>query len=153
MCIRDRPLSLKKRNRSFWILPLKRTVRTPPNFTPALQPYWGTYINAHIDSDWEPILSTPPFPEYTFGHSVQSGALAEIMTDLFGDSYAFKDSTHENRTDMDGTPRSFKNFYELAEEAAISRMYGGIHFKEAIELGLQQGYQIGKNVNALNLDK
>uniref|UniRef100_UPI0035934845 vanadium-dependent haloperoxidase n=1 Tax=Pricia sp. TaxID=2268138 RepID=UPI0035934845 len=112
-----------------------------------------TYINAHIDPDWKPILSTPPFPEYTSGHSVQSGALAEIMTDFFGESYAFKDRTHETRTDMDGTPRSFNNFYELAEEAAISRLYGGIHFKEAIELGLQQGYQIGKNVNALNLDK
>lgn len=112
-----------------------------------------TYINAHIDPDWEPILSTPPFPEYTSGHSVQSGALAEIMTDLLGENYAFTDRTHENRTDMDGTPRSFNNFYELAEEAAVSRLYGGIHFKEAIEAGLQQGYQIGRNVNALNLDK
>ena len=100
-----------------------------------------------------PILNTPPFPEYTSGHSVQSGTLAEIMTDFFGDNYQFTDHTHEGRTDMDGTPRTFDSFYNLAEEAALSRLYGGIHFQESIKLGLEQGYQIGKNVNSLNLDK
>ena len=112
-----------------------------------------TYINEYIDPEWTPILVTPPFPEYTSGHSVQSGALAEIMTDLFGDNFAFTDYTHDYRTDINGTARPYSNFYELAREAAISRMYGGIHFKEAIELGLEQGYQIGRNVNALNMDK
>lgn len=118
-----------------------------------LYPRPVTFINKHIDADWRPMLSTPPFPEYTSGHSVQSGALAEIMTSFFGDNYKFTDRTHENRLDINGTPRSFDNFYALAEEAAISRLYGGIHFQESIYLGLEQGYQIGKNVNALNLDK
>ncbi len=112
-----------------------------------------TYINKYIDPSWMPILNTPPFPEYTSGHSVQSGTLAEIMTDFFGDNYQFTDHTHEGRTDMDGTPRTFDSFYNLAEEAALSRLYGGIHFQESIKLGLEQGYQIGKNVNSLNLDK
>jgi hypothetical protein len=112
-----------------------------------------TYINEYIDPEWTTILPTPPFPEYTSGHSVQSGALAEIMTEMFGDDYKFTDYTHEYRTDIFGAPRTFESFYQLAEEAAISRMYGGIHFKEAIDLGLEQGYQIGRNVNALNLDK
>lgn len=112
-----------------------------------------TYINAYIDPEWTPILSTPPFPEYTSGHSVQSGALAEIMTGLFGENHPFTDHTHENRTDINGSPRTYDNFYQMAEEAAISRMYGGIHFNEAIELGLEQGYQIGKNVNSLVLDR
>lgn len=111
-----------------------------------------TYINRYIDSSWVSILPTPPFPEFTSGHSVQSGALAEIMTDLFGENYQFIDSTHVNRTDINGTPRTFSSFYELAEEAAISRLYGGIHYTEAIDLGLEQGYQIGKNVNALKLE-
>lgn len=110
-----------------------------------------TFINQYINPNWKPILITPPFPEYTSGHSVQSGTLAEIMTGLYGDNYAFTDRTHEGRTDIDGTPRSFSSFYEMAEEAAISRLYGGIHFDEAIYLGLEQGYQIGKNVNNLNL--
>ncbi len=105
-----------------------------------------TVINNQIDASWETILETPPFPEYTSGHSVQSGALAGILTSLFGDNYTFIDRTHENRTDIDGTPRVYSSFFDMAEEAAISRLYGGIHFKEAIDLGLEQGYQIGENV-------
>jgi hypothetical protein len=112
-----------------------------------------TYIQQNIDADWMPILNTPPFPEYTSGHSVQSGALAEIMTDIFGENYSFTDRTHESRTDISGGPRNFDSFYELAEEAAISRLYGGIHFQEAIELGLEQGYLIGRNINSLDLDR
>ena len=105
-----------------------------------------TVINNQIDPNWVTILDTPPFPEYTSGHSVQSGALAEILISLFGENYAFTDRTHENRTDIDGTPRNYTSFIHMAEEAAASRLYGGIHFKEGIELGLTQGYQIGKNV-------
>ncbi|MFT4850112.1 MAG: hypothetical protein ACI83B_002662 [Sediminicola sp.] len=105
-----------------------------------------TVINNQIDASWVTILSTPPFPEYTSGHSVQSGALARILTSLFGENKTFIDRTHQNRTDIDGTPRVYSSFYDMAEEAAASRLYGGIHFKEAIELGLEQGYQIGQNV-------
>jgi hypothetical protein len=105
-----------------------------------------TIINRLIDENWETILDTPPFPEYTSGHSVQSGALAYILTSAFGDDYSFTDRTHENRKDIDGTPRNYATFYDMAEEAAISRLYGGIHFQEAIDLGLVQGYQIGENV-------
>ncbi|MGB3591399.1 MAG: vanadium-dependent haloperoxidase [Nonlabens sp.] len=112
-----------------------------------------TYIQDNIDSNWMPILETPPFPEYTSGHSVQSGALAEIVTDLYGSNYEFTDRTHENRTDIDGTPRTYSNFYEMANEAALSRLYGGIHYDEAIFLGLEQGYAIGRNVNGLNLEE
>ena len=118
-----------------------------------LYPRPVTYINQHIDPDWKPVLGTPPFPEYTSGHSVQSGALAEIMTDFFGGDYRFTDRTHENRTDINGTPRTYANFHAMAEEAAVSRLYGGIHFQEAIDLGLNQGYQIGKNVIAIDLSK
>lgn len=94
-------------------------------------------------------LSTPPFPEYTSGHSVQSGATAQILTDLFGENYAFTDRTHETRVDINGTPRSFPSFHAFADEAAISRLYGGIHYRTAIELGVVQGRSIGDNVNAL----
>ena len=98
-------------------------------------------------------FSNPPFPEFTYGHSVQSGALAEIMTDLFGENYTFTDTTHAFRTDIDGSARTYASFYALAEEAAISRLYGGIHYMEAIDGGLEQGYQIGRNVNELQFDK
>ncbi|MGB3590180.1 MAG: vanadium-dependent haloperoxidase [Nonlabens sp.] len=110
-----------------------------------------TYIRNNIDANWDTILETPPFPEYTSGHSVQSGALAELMTDMFGDNYTFTDRTHEDRTDIDGTPRTYSTFYEMANEAALSRLYGGIHYNEAIFLGLEQGYDIGRNINSLDL--
>jgi len=104
-----------------------------------------TFIQARIDPSWVPFLATPPFPEYTSGHSVQSGAAAQVLTELFGD-VAFTDHTHDSRG---LAPRSFGSFLEAAEEAAISRLYGGIHFRPAIELGLEQGRCIGERVSTL----
>ena len=108
-----------------------------------------SYIHQHIDPSWSIPLSTPPFPEYTSGHSVQSGATAKVLTDLFGTTYSFVDRTHADRTDIDGTPRAFPNFYTFAEEAAISRLYGGIHFRSAIDVGVVQGIRIGTNIGSL----
>ena len=107
-----------------------------------------TYINRLIRADWLPVLVTPPFPEYPSGHSVQSGAAFQVLTDLFGAGYAFVDRTHDTRG---LTPRSFGSFLEAAEEAAISRLYGGIHFRAAIVNGLAQGLKIGRAVSALPL--
>jgi hypothetical protein len=105
-----------------------------------------TYINALIDPAWVTPVSTPPFPEYTSGHSVQSGAWAEVMTELFGGAYAFTDDTN---VFLELAPRAFGSFFEAAEEAAISRLYGGIHFRAAIDIGVQQGRCVGQRVNAL----
>jgi PAP2 superfamily len=102
-----------------------------------------TYIQETIgDPAWMPILVTPPFPEYTSGHSVQSGAAAEVLTDLFG-PIPFTDYTHANRG---FAPRAFPDFYAAAHEAAISRLYGGIHYRSAIERGVEQGTCIGRSV-------
>ena len=114
-----------------------------------------TYIQAAIDPKWntpeitDPVL-TPPFPEYTSGHSVQSGAVAFVLTDLFGESFAFTDHTHDRRGLQ---PRSFNSFFDFANEAAISRLYGGIHFRAAIERGLDQGKCIGQAVSAIRFRK
>ena len=105
-----------------------------------------TYIQRLIDPAWLPLLTTPPFPEYTSGHSVQSGAAFGVLADLFGDSYSFDDHTHDSRG---LAPRHFDSFSEAADEAAISRLYGGIHFRPAVEFGLQQGRCIAAAVNAL----
>lgn len=105
-----------------------------------------TYIRRVIDKTWNPLLITPPFPEYPSGHSTQSGAAAEILTHLFGADFAFDDATHEK----EGLGvRSFPDFNTAAEEAAISRLYGGIHFRAANERGLAQGRCIGAQVSAL----
>ena len=104
-----------------------------------------TYINRYIDPDWEPTLQTPPFPEYTSGHSVISTASAVIMTHLFGDNFAFADSTE---VPYELPVRSFNSFKEAANEAAVSRLYGGIHYTPAIDLGVEQGAKIGELVLA-----
>ncbi len=105
-----------------------------------------TSIRDLVDPDWLPPVETPPFPEYPSGHSVQSGAVAEVLSDMFGEDYAFTDHTHD---DLGFTPRSFDSFFEFADEAAISRLYGGIHFRSAIENGVEQGKCIGEKINAL----
>jgi len=102
-----------------------------------------TYINEHIDPKWKPVLQTPPFPEYTSGHSVISSAAAVMLTNIMGDNIAFQDSTEVQW----GLPvRSFESFYDAADEAAISRLYGGIHYMPAIENGVSQGKVIGNYV-------
>ncbi len=102
-----------------------------------------TLINENIDEQWTPILQTPPFPEHTSGHSVVSAASSVIMTHLYGEKYQFDDTTELPY----GLPiRSFNSFKDAAEEAAISRLYGGIHYMPAIKDGLSQGRQVGNYV-------
>jgi hypothetical protein len=108
-----------------------------------------TYIRDVINPTWTPILKTPPFPEYSSGHSVQSSATAQVLSDLFGYRYSFIDRTHELRNDINGTPRAFTSFFDYADEAAISRLYGGIHFRDGIHFGMKQGRIIGESVGAL----
>jgi hypothetical protein len=106
-----------------------------------------TYIHTVIgDSGWSTPVVTPPFPEYTSGHSVQSAAAAQVLTAMFGE-VVFTDNTHAS---LGYAPRIFTSFFAFAEEAAISRLYGGIHFRVAIERGLEQGRCIGQRVNGLD---
>ncbi len=104
-----------------------------------------TVINKHVDEAWQPLLQTPPFPEYTSGHSVISNAAARVLTRHLGDSVAFADSTEMEY----GLPvRSFTSIDQAAQEAAISRLYGGIHYRQAIEEGSAQGRKLGDLVAA-----
>ncbi|MEP7292370.1 MAG: vanadium-dependent haloperoxidase [Chloroflexota bacterium] len=103
-----------------------------------------TYIHNYIRSTWQPYIQTPPFPEYPSGHSVASAAAAEVLTSLFG-VVAFTDRTHLIY-DHEPLQRAYTSFEAAASEAAISRLYGGIHYREAIENGLRQGRCIGQAV-------
>ena len=100
-----------------------------------------TAIRKYIDPNWKPLLQTPPFPEYISGHSVVSGASAVILTHFFGDNFSYTDSVEVS---YGLTPRNFSSFNEAAKEAAISRFYGGIHYMDAIEKGLDQGEKVGE---------
>ena len=99
-----------------------------------------TLINQYLDEDWAPLLQTPPFPEYTSAHSVISASAATILTDIFGEPFHFEDTTELEF----GLPaRSFESFGQASEEAAISRLYGGIHYLPACEIGVIQGRKVG----------
>jgi PAP2 superfamily len=104
-----------------------------------------SYINQYIDENWVPLLQTPPFPEYTSGHSVISSSASVALTKIFGDNYTFTDSTE---TEFGMPPRSFTSFYQAAQEAGISRMYGGIHYRPAVENGTKQGKLLGEFIAA-----
>ena len=103
-----------------------------------------TVINENIDPEWVPLLQTPPFPEYPSGHSVASGAASVILTHIFGDNFAFTDETE---VEFGLKPRSFTSFKQAADEASVSRLYGGIHFMPAITNGVSQGRAIGELVS------
>ena len=97
-----------------------------------------------MDKNWLPLLQTPPFPEYTSGHSVVSSAAAEALTRLLGEPFHFVDST-EIKFGLG--VREFDSFRIASEEAAISRFYGGIHYLPAIDNGVKQGKGVANLIN------
>ena len=98
-----------------------------------------TVINEEIDPDWLPYLQTPPFPEYTSGHSVISTSAAVMLTSIYGENFSFNDSTEV----IYGLPvRNFDSFIDASSEAAISRLYGGIPYMPAIPEGVSQGKKV-----------
>ena len=100
-------------------------------------------IQKLINPRWAPLLQTPPFPEYVSGHSVVSSAAALVLTQYFGENQSFIDDTET----AFGLPiRKFQSFQQAAREASLSRLYGGIHFRDAIEQGIWLGEQVGKKV-------
>ena len=106
-----------------------------------------TYIQLGIDSNWVPqLMHTPPFPEYPSGHSVQSSAAASVLAQFLGGDTAFVDNTHNDRG---WGPRTFPSFAAAANEAALSRLYAGIHFRSGVAGGQVQGRCVATKVLAL----
>jgi hypothetical protein len=102
-----------------------------------------SYMHRALDKSFNTIIPTPPFPEYTSGHSVQSAAAVRVLTALLGDSIAFEDST---QVDIGQPARHFENFTAALEEVAISRVYAGVHYMPAVTNGMTQGQCIGDRV-------
>ena len=105
-----------------------------------------TVIRENIEPVWSSFLQTPPFPEYTSGHSVITAAAASVLTHLLGENISFHDTTE---LEYLGLQRSFNSIQQAADEAGISRLYGGIHYRSAIEEGKKQGQQVGKLYNSI----
>ncbi|MBA4141225.1 MAG: phosphatase PAP2 family protein, partial [Segetibacter sp.] len=95
-----------------------------------------TVINELIDRGWQPFLQTPPFPEHTSGHSGISASAATVLTVMLGDNFAFEDTSDLAYI---GMKRSFKSFNQAAQEASLSRVYGGIHYRNGVDAGAFQG--------------
>jgi hypothetical protein len=105
-----------------------------------------TVINKYLDPNWRPHLQTPPFPEYTCGHSTCSSAAAEALTSVFGDQLAYTDTTE---LEFGIKSRSFASFREAALENTRARFYGGIHFHHSCIVS----NECGKKVGALVVDR
>ncbi|MET0635608.1 MAG: vanadium-dependent haloperoxidase [Chitinophagaceae bacterium] len=102
-----------------------------------------TVINKYFDSEWQPLLQTPPFPEYTCGHSTVSSANAEVLTTVFGDNFAYTD-TSEQEFGIDS--RSYPSFRAAAIENNWARFYGGIHFHHSCIISTEYGARVGQLV-------
>ena len=110
-----------------------------------------TAINKFIDPDWQPYLQTPPFPEYTCGHSTVSTAAAEALTAMYGDNFAYTDTSE---LEFGIANRSFTSFRQAAEENNWARFYGGIHFHPTCMISKVYGNKVGSYIiNKLKLEK
>ncbi|WP_428330628.1 vanadium-dependent haloperoxidase [Mucilaginibacter sp.] len=102
-----------------------------------------TNINEKLDHTWLPLLQTPPFPEYTAGHSTISAASATVLTHLFGDNFEFQDTSDLHYI---GMQRHFTSFLQASDETAMSRFYGGIHYLNSSLAAAVQGKQLGNYI-------
>ena len=110
-----------------------------------------TYIQTVMGhKEWTPTIATPPHPEYPGGHATMSASVAEVLTELFGNNYSFTDHTYDQFGMM---PRTYSSFWTIAREAAISKVYGGIHYRLSVDVGLQQGKDVTQNIIGILLNK
>ena len=109
-----------------------------------------TFIRANFNSTWVSTIPTPPFPDYTSAHSVQSGASARVLADIFGNNTTFTDNSSSS---LGFTPRTFTKFSDYANEVGVSRFYGGIHVRTSNLVGIDQGNLVGTNVSALHFKR
>ena len=102
-----------------------------------------TIINRIVDRNWVPYIQTPPFPEFTSGHSVTSNAAATVLTALLGNNFMFTDNTE---IPFGNNSRTFNSFYGAALQSSTSRVYGGIHYPQTARISVLQGKAVGQNV-------
>jgi hypothetical protein len=100
-----------------------------------------TAIDKYVNQDWRPYIQTPPFPSYVSGHATNSAAAAEAMTSMFGNQLSFTDTS---LLEFGIDNRIIKSFRDAAAEAAMSRLYGGIHYRFDNEQGLIAGKKVGE---------
>ncbi len=105
-----------------------------------------SYIQDHIQGGWLPYITTPPHPEYPAAHSGVTGSTMQALSEVLGESVPVTDRTYASQGFSD---RNFPNLFAAAEDAGISRLYGGIHYRVSIEAGLDLARIVGKNVGEI----
>jgi hypothetical protein len=115
----------------------------------------STFVSENIDPAWEQFWPDPPFPAFPSGHATQAGSASTVLAALYGEEVTITDDSHvghqrDELRNVDFKARSFTAFWQLAEEIADSRFYGGIHTDQDNLVGLDQGKKIGININHLN---
>jgi hypothetical protein len=105
-----------------------------------------TYIKEYIDPSFETTIGTPPFPAYTSGHSAEIGAGVKVLIHLFSEENGDYTFTDLSQLQYGFSARTYDNFYEMADECALSRFYGGIHFEMDNSKGLDLGFAVGDAV-------
>ncbi len=118
----------------------------------------NTFIPQYIDPKWNSFWPDPPFPAFPSGHAINAAATATVLSTLFGEKFSFSDSAHYGRKkdelrNTEFVVRKFNSFWEVAEETANSRFYGGIHTPQDNEAGLVKGKEIANNVINLRWKK
>ena len=110
-----------------------------------------TYIRDVMGyKDWLPMLGTPPHPEYTSGFAAMAGSVAEALTIIFGNNYKLTDHTYDY---LGMLPRTYDSFHAIAKEAGDSKFYCGIHYLLSVDIGLDQGKAVAKNIAGILLQK
>lgn len=109
-----------------------------------------TYIQQNIDNTWLPLIGTPPHPEYPAAHAFITSSIMEVLTSIFGKNYSFTDHTY----DFLGFPsRSYTSFENAALECGESRVYGGIHYQQSVDVGHKFGTIVGLAAASLEVTK
>ena len=107
-----------------------------------------SYIRNHIDPVWLPFIGTPPHPEYPAAHALVTGSVMQAVSKVLGNNLSFVDHTYDFRG---WQPRSFGSLFKAGEEAGISRLYGGIHYKNSIDVGLSIAKEVGNKVGNIKV--
>jgi PAP2 superfamily len=119
------------------------------------------FVRKYVNDEWIPWWPEPPFPAFSSGHATQAAAQATVLTGMYGEDFAFIDTSHEKSVldwraimlNVTYKNRSYKSFWAAAEDCAHSRFLGGIHTKEDNDVGLAEGKKIGQHINALKWGK
>ena len=114
----------------------------------------NNYVTQHINQRWESFWPDPPFPAFPSGHAIQASATATVLAGIYGNKFTFTDDAHVGRKrdelrNVDYKARNYNSFWEVAQETANSRFYGGIHIPQDNERGLEKGKEVGENINHL----